>query len=81
MGAFLLRNLDGYTRDERREAINQVIISKRDRTILELRLLDGLTYSEISLEPGVCLEVRQIGKILNRGCAIVGDYLERRKNT
>ena len=81
MGAFLLRNLDGYTRDERREAINQVIISKRDRTILELRLLDGLTYSEISIAPGVCLEVRQIGKILHRGCAIVGDYLERQKNT
>ena len=76
-----MKNLDGYTRDERREAINQVIINRRDRLILELRLLDGLTYSEISLEPGVCLEVRQIGKILSRGCSMVGDYLERQKNT
>jgi len=72
-----MRNLDSYTRDERREAINQVIINKRDRQILELRLLDGLSYSEISAYPGVCLEVRQIGNILNRGCAKVGDYLER----
>ena len=72
-----MRNLDSYTRDERREAINQVIISKRDRQILELRLLDGLSYSEISAYPGVCLEIRQIGNILNRGCAKVGDYLER----
>ena len=74
-----MRNLDSYTRDERREAINQVIISKRDRQILELRLLDGMTYSEISAYPGVCLEVRQIGKILNKGCAIVGDYLDRKQ--
>ena len=72
-----MRNLDSYTRDERREAINQVIINKRDRQILELRLLDGLSYSEISAYPGVCLEIRQIGNILNRGCAKVGDYLER----
>ena len=74
-----MRNLDSYTRDERREAINQVIISKRDRQILELRLLDGMTYKEIGVV--VCLEVRQIGKILNRGCAKVGDYLECHNKT
>lgn len=72
-----MRNLDSYTREERREAINQVIISKGDRRILELRLLDGLSYGEISADPEVRLEVRQIGNILNRGCAKVGDYLER----
>ena len=70
-----MRNLDTYTRAERREAIEQVIISKRDRRILELRLLDGLSYKEIGAD--VCLEVRQVGNILNRGCAKVGDYLER----
>lgn len=73
-----MRNLSNYTRDERREAIEQVIISKRDRRILELRLLDGMTYAEISADPQVCLEVRQIGKVLNKGCAMIGDYLDRK---
>ena len=74
-----MRNLDTYTRDERRDAINQVIISKRDRRVLELRLLDGMSYKEIGLD--VCLEVRQVGKILNRGCDRVGDYLECRNKS
>lgn len=73
-----MRDLSRYTRDERREAINQVIISRRDRRILELRLLDGLSYGEISADPEVRLEVRQIGTILHRGCAAVGDYLDRK---
>lgn len=71
-----MRNLDTFTISQRREAINQVIISKRDRTVLEMRLLDGMSYKEIGAV--VCLEVRQIGKILNRGCEKVGDYLECR---
>ena len=70
-----MRNLSDYTIAERKEAIEQVIFSKRDRRVLELRLLDGLSYKEIGQD--VCLEVRQVGNILNRGCAKVGDYLER----
>lgn len=72
-----MTDLRSYTREERREAINQVIINARDRRVLELRLLDGMTYKEIGAD--VCLEVRQVGNILNRGCALVGDYLKRRK--
>lgn len=70
-----MRNLDTYTISERREAISQVIISKRDRRILELRLLDGMSYKEIAVD--VCLEIRQVGNILSRGCEKVGDYLDR----
>lgn len=70
-----MRSLDAFTRDERRQAIDQVIISKRDRRILELRLLDGMSYKEIGED--VHLEIRQVGNILNRGCAKVGDYLDR----
>lgn len=76
-----MRSLEGYTMDERREAINQVIFSKRDRLVLELRLLDGLSYSEISAVSDVGVEVRQVGKILNRGCEKIGDYLECRNRT
>ena len=72
-----MTDLRSYTREERREAINQVIISARDRRVLELRLLDGMTYKEIGAD--VCLEVRQVGNILNRGCALVGDYLDGKK--
>ena len=72
-----MTNLDAYTRDERRDAINQVIINSRDRRVLELRLLDGLTYKEIGAD--VCLEVRQVGNILNRGCTLVGDYLDSKR--
>ena len=71
-----MRNLDIYTISERREAIDQVIISKRDRRVLELRLLDGMPYKEIGLD--VCVEARQVGKILSRGCDKIGDYLECR---
>lgn len=70
-----MRSLDTFTREERRQAIDQVIISKRDRRVLELRLLDGMSYKEIAVD--VCLEIRQVGNILNRGCAKVGDYLDR----
>ena len=70
-----MRILDTFTREERRQAIDQVIISKRDRRVLELRLLDGMSYKEIAVD--VCLEIRQVGNILNRGCAKVGDYLDR----
>ena len=72
-----MRNLDGYTIDERRVAINQVIINKRDRRVLELRLLDGMSYKEIGED--VHLEIRQVGNILNKGCAAVGDYLDGKR--
>lgn len=70
-----MRNLDTYTISERREAISQVIINKRDRRVLELRLLDGMSYKEIAVD--VCLEIRQVGNILNRGCEKVGEYLDK----
>ena len=70
-----MRSLDTFTREERRQAIDQVIISKRDRRVLELRLLDGMSYKEIAVD--VCLEIRQVGNILSRGCEKVGDYLDR----
>ncbi len=72
-----MTDLSHYTRNERREAIDQVIISARDRRVLELRLLDGMAYKEIAAD--VCLEIRQVGNILNRGCALVGDYLKKKK--
>ena len=71
-----MTNLDAYTIDQRREAINQVIINKRDRKILELRFLDGMSYKEIGVDPEVRLEVRRVGVILNCGSAKIDAYLK-----
>ena len=68
-----MTDLSHYTRDQRREAIDQVIVSKRDRLILSLRLLDGCCYQEIADE--VHLSVRQVGNIISKGSARIGDYL------
>lgn len=72
-----MTDLTGYTIEQRREAIQQVIYSARDRRVLELRLIDGWGYKEIGKE--VKLEVRQVGRILSKGCASVGEYLAGKK--
>lgn len=72
-----MTDLSGFTLDQRREAIHQVIDSKRDRMILEMRLLDGCCYQEIA--DAAHLEVRQIGNILSKGSAKVGDYLKGKR--
>jgi len=74
-----MTDLSDYTLDQRREAINQVIDSKRDRKILEMRLLDKRSYQEIGSDPEIRLEVRQVGYILSRGSAKVGDYLKGKR--
>ncbi len=70
-----MTDLGPFTLDERREAINQVIPSKRDREILCTRLLDGYCYKEIASEAHI--SVRQAGNILAKGCSRVGKYLKR----
>ena len=72
-----MTNLRQYTIDQRREAINQVVANKRDREILFMRLIDGMSYQEISDE--VHVSVRRIGKILNVNCAVIGDYLDSKR--
>ena len=72
-----MTDLTGYTVEQRREAIHQVIYSDRDRRVLELRLIDGWCYKEIGAAVG--LEVRQVGRILPAGSAKVGDYLTGKK--
>lgn len=72
-----MTDLTNYTIEQIREAINQVIYSERDRRVLELRLIDGRGYKEIGAE--VKLEVRQVGRVLSKGCAAVGEYLAKKK--
>lgn len=44
------------------EVIEEYIHSERDRSILKRRMIDGLTYDELSLEFNLC--ERQLKKIV-----------------
>lgn len=68
-------DLRDYTLPELEEAIAAVNLSERDKLGLRLRLVEHLSYKEISDAPGVFVGIRQVGNILSRGCACVGDYL------
>ncbi len=50
------------SRNDIEELINQWIFSERDRAIMRRRLLDGITYDELSYE--FDLSVRQIKNIV-----------------
>ena len=53
-----------YTNSEIANAINEYIHSKRDREILYLRLVDGLTYEQIAEYKE--MSVRQVKNIVYR---------------
>lgn len=74
-----MTDLRHYTVPDLEEAIRAVPVSERDRLVLRLRLLEHMTYQEISDHDGVYVGVRQAGNILSIGCAKVGDYLLGRK--
>lgn len=62
------RNLDDISNSELEKAIDEWIHSKRDRLILKLRLIDGLTYQQTSdhlyKEENIILSERQIKDIV-----------------
>lgn len=62
------RNLDDISNTELEKAIDEWIHSKRDRLILKLRLIDGLTYQQTSdhlyKEENIILSERQIKEIV-----------------
>ena len=53
-----------YTNSQIQAAINEYIHSFRDRKILSMRLIDGLTYERIAEE--MDMSVRQIKNIVYR---------------
>lgn len=63
-------NIDDITNDQLSEAIEKWIHSKRDRLILKLRLIDGLTYIKISdslyEQEKITLSERQIKNIVSK---------------
>lgn len=53
-----------YTNTQIAHAIDEYIHSRRDREILRLRLIDGLTYEQISEK--IDMSVRQVKNIVYR---------------
>lgn len=74
-----MRSFQGVLLPDVEEAISKINASERDKLVLRLRLIQKLSYQEISDYPGVHVGTRQVGNILNAGCAKVGDYLDGRK--
>ncbi len=68
-----MTDLSEYTLSQRKEAINEVIPSKRDREILCMRYLDGHSYKEIAEIKH--LSIKRVGTILRLGSAKMGAYL------
>ena len=62
-----------YTNSEVSHAIDEYIHSARDRAILKRRLIDGLTYDELSAEFN--LSVRQIKTIVYKAGDTVFGHL------
>lgn len=54
-----------YTNSQIRELISEYIHSERDRSILERRLIDGITFERLSEE--FLMSVRQIKTIVYKG--------------
>lgn len=63
-----------YTNSKAREAIAEVIHSERDRTIMERRLIDGVTFERLAEEQD--LSVSQIKRIIWKNTAIVFKHLK-----
>ncbi len=58
-----------YTNSEVTDAIDELIHSERDRSILKRRLIDGLTYEKLAEE--FDLSVAQIKRIVYKGENII----------
>lgn len=62
-----------YSNSQIRKAIEEYIHSSRDRVILRMRFIDGLTLERIAEE--MQMSPRQIGTITRKGEAILRKHL------
>lgn len=63
------------SRDEITYLIEQFIFSRRDREMLKDRLLDGMTYDELSRK--YYMSVRHIKNLIHRNKEIVFTHVDR----
>ena len=67
-----------YTNSEMEEIIDENIHSARDRLVLKLCFIDGVTHEKISEHDDVNLSPRQVSNIISKGSIIIAEKLEAR---
>lgn len=66
-----------YTNTEMEEIINEYIHSERDRLVMRMVFIDGLSHERIGEK--VNLSTRQVSNVISKHSIIIADVLERRK--
>lgn len=64
-----------YSNSRISEVIDEHIHNARNRLILKLRLIDGLTYSQIATDSRIDLTVKRVSMIVSAECAKIEKYL------
>ena len=67
-----------YTNSEMEQIIDEYIHSARDRLVLKLCFIDGVTHEKISEHDDVNLTPRQVSNIISKGSIIIAERLEAR---
>lgn len=67
-----------YTNSEMENIIDEHIHSARDRLILKLCFIDGVSHEKISEHEDVDLTPRQVSNIISKGSLVIVKYLEGR---
>ena len=65
-----------YSTDEMSTIIDQYIHHERNRKILKLRYLDGLTYEKIAARPEIDLTRNQVRNIIYKSQAVLLRHLK-----
>lgn len=64
-----------YTNSEMRELIDEHIHSARDRLILKLCYIDGLTHEQIAAHKDVDLSSRRVSTIISNGTLTLTKFM------
>ncbi len=67
-----------YTNTEMEEIIDEYVHSSRDRLILKMCFIDGITHEKISEREEVDLTPRQVSYIISKYSILIADILEKR---
>ena len=67
-----------YTNTEMEMIIDEHIHSARDRLILKMCFIDGISHEKISEHKEVDLTPRQVSNIISKGSLVIARQLEKR---
>lgn len=67
-----------YSNSEMETIIDEYIHSSRDRLILKLCFINGVTHEKISEHEDVDLTPRQVSNIISKGSKIIAERLDAR---